>query len=177
MELRGASDNRSALPLLRRRRRRSADLDQSVLLDPDDPGDPVPEPFLAAARDPKSWRLIAHNYEFERAILEHVLIPKHGFPSIPLEAQHCSMAVALANAYPAELETLAKALELPYQKDHEGLLLMRQMSRPRKPRKGEDKSVLHWVFDAEKLQRLDRLLRPGRSHFACGLAAIPSSSR
>ena len=46
------------------------------------------------------------------------------------------------------------ALELPYQKDREGLLLMRQMSRPRKPRKGEDKSVLHWVFDAEKLARL-----------------------
>jgi DNA polymerase len=64
------------------------------------------------------------------------------------------MTVALANAYPAELETLATALELPYQKDRDGLILMRQMSRPRKPRKGEDKSVLHWIFDAEKLQRL-----------------------
>jgi DNA polymerase len=124
------------------------------LLDPSNPGDPVPEPFLAAARDPKNWRLISQYYEFERAVLKHQLIPKHGFPPIPLEAQHCSMAVALANGYPAELETLAKALELPYQKDREGLLLMRQMSRPRKPRKGEDKSVLHWIFDAEKLQRL-----------------------
>jgi DNA polymerase len=124
------------------------------LLDPNDRGDPVPEPFLAAARDPKNWRLISHNYEFERTVLEPILIPKHGFPSIPLEAQHCSMTVALANAYPAELETLAQALELPYGKDREGLLLMRQMSRPRKPRKGEDKSVLHWVFDAEKLARL-----------------------
>jgi hypothetical protein len=43
-------------------------------------------------------------------MLERVLIPRYGFPPIPLEAQHCSMAVALANAYPAELETLAKAL-------------------------------------------------------------------
>src|SRR5262249_27275505 len=106
-----------------------------------------------AARDP-TWRLIAHNFEFERAMLEHVLVPKHGFPSIPLEVQHCSMAVALANAYPAELETLAKALKLPYQKDREGLLLMGQMSHPRKPRKGEDKTALHWIFDAEKLARL-----------------------
>ena len=73
------------------------------LLDPSDPGDPVPDPFLAAERNPKNWRLISHNYEFERAVLEHVLIPKHGFPSIPLETQHCSMAVALANGYPAEL--------------------------------------------------------------------------
>src|SRR5262245_55423885 len=87
------------------------------LLDPSDLGDPVPEPFLAAERDPKNWRLISHNHEFERAVLEHQLIPKHGFLPILLEAQHCSMAVALANGYPAELETLAKALELPYQKD------------------------------------------------------------
>jgi DNA polymerase len=124
------------------------------LLDPNAPAQPPPEPFLAAARDSGDWRLIAHNAEFERAVLELVLVPKHGFPLIPLEAHHCSMTVALANAYPAELETLAKALELPHQKDREGLLLMRQMSRPRKPRKGEDKSILHWVFDAEKLARL-----------------------
>jgi DNA polymerase len=107
------------------------------------PGQPIPEPFLEAARDP-SWRLIAHNFEFERAMLEHVLVPKHGFPSIPLEVQHCSMAVALANAYPAELETLAKALELPYQKDREGLLLMGQMSHPRKPRRRQDSSTLEF---------------------------------
>ena len=54
------------------------------------------------------------------------------------------MALALANAYPAELETLAKALELPYQKDREGLLLMRQMSRPRKAaqRRGQERPAL-----------------------------------
>ena len=104
----------------------------------------VPEPFLAAARDPSNWRLIAHNFEFERAMLEHVLVPKHGFPSIPLEVQHCSMAVALANGYPAELETLAKALELPYQKDREGLLLMRQMSSATQAaqRRRQDSSTL-----------------------------------
>jgi DNA polymerase bacteriophage-type len=118
------------------------------------PEQPVPEPFLAAARDSENWRLIAHNTEFERAILEHVLIPKHGFPSIPLEAQHCSMTSALASGYPAELETLAEALELPYKKDREGRKLMREMSQPRKPRRGEDKSILHWVFDAERLARL-----------------------
>ena len=31
---------------------------------------------------------------------------------------------------------------------------MRQMSQPRKPRKGEDKTALHFIFDAEKLARL-----------------------
>ena len=56
-------------------------------------------------------------------------------------------------------------------------MLMRQMSRPRKPRKGEDKNALHWVFDAEKLAAADPVLSrrtftpPARS------GAIPSSSR
>jgi Toprim domain-containing protein/CHC2-type zinc finger protein/DNA polymerase family A len=118
------------------------------------PGQPPPAPFLAAAADPTAWRLIAHNAEFERAVLELVLVPKHGFPSIPLAAHHCSMALALANAYPAQLELLAQALALEYRKDRDGVRLMRQMSQPRKPRKGEDKSILHWVFDAEKLARL-----------------------
>src|SRR6516165_5392768 len=107
------------------------------------PGQLVPEAFLTAVSEPSNWRLIAHNFEFERAMLEHVLVPKHGFPSIPLEVQHCSMAVALANAYPAELETLAKALELPYQKDREGLLLMRQMSPTQAAqRRRQDSSTL-----------------------------------
>jgi DNA polymerase len=118
------------------------------------PGQPVPAPFLEAARDPHEWRTITHNAEFERAVLEHVLVSKHGFAAIPIEVQHCSMALALANGYPAELDLLAQALGLEYQKDREGVRLVRLMSRPRKPRKGEDKNVLHWVFDEEKLQRL-----------------------
>jgi DNA polymerase bacteriophage-type len=118
------------------------------------PGQPVPAPFLAAAADPLAWRTIAHNAEFERAMLEHVLMPKHGFLPIPLEAQYCSMTLALANAYPPELDLLARALELEYRKDPEGIRLMRQMSQPRKPRKGEDKNVLHWLFDEAKLRQL-----------------------
>ena len=118
------------------------------------PGQPPPAPFLAAAADPLGWRTIAHNFEFELAILEHVLTPRYDFPPLPLEVQHCSMALALANAYPAELDLLAQALELEYQKDREGVRLMRLMSQPRKPRKGEDRNVLYWVFDEEKLQRL-----------------------
>jgi len=118
------------------------------------PGHPVPAPFLAAATNPPAWRTIAHNAEFERAMLGHILVPKHGFLPIPLEAQHCPMTLALANAYPAELDLLTQALELEYQKDRDGVRLMRMMSQPRRPRKGGDKIVLHWVFDDEKLRRL-----------------------
>jgi DNA polymerase len=117
------------------------------------PGDPVPAAFLAAAADPQNWRVISHG-EFDRAIYERVLVPRYGFPALPVAVFHCSMALALANGYPAELDLLAQVLGLDYQKDRDGGRLMRQMSRPRKPRKGEDKTILHWVFDVEKLARL-----------------------
>jgi DNA polymerase len=117
------------------------------------PGQPPPEPFLEAAHNPHEWRSITHNAEFDHAVLEHVLV-KHGFAPIPIEARHCSLTLALANGYPAELDLLARALGLAYQKDRDGVRLMRQMAQPRKPRKGGDKDVLHWVFDEDKLRRL-----------------------
>jgi DNA polymerase len=118
------------------------------------PGQPPPTPFLEAGRNPHDWRSITHNAEFDHAVLEYVLVPRHDFAPIPIESRHCSMSLALANGYPAELDLLARALSLEYQKDHDAIRLMRQMAQPRKPRRGEDKSVLHWVCDEEKLQRL-----------------------
>ena len=115
---------------------------------------PVPEVFFEIAANPKEWKTVAHLAEFERSLYERILVPKHGFPALPLEVQHCSMTLALANGYPAELDLLSQALELEYRKDMDGVRLMRTMSRPRKPHKGEDKNALQWVFDAEKLQRL-----------------------
>ena len=115
---------------------------------------PVPEVFFEIAANPKEWKTVAHLAEFERSLYERILVPKHGFPALPLEVQHCSMTLALANGYPAELDLLSQALELEYRKDMDGVRLMRTMSRPRKPHKGEDKNALYWVFDVEKLQRL-----------------------
>src|SRR5215475_14980262 len=116
------------------------------------PGDPVPEVFTAIAVDPTGWEVVAHGVEFDRAIYEHILVARHGFPSLPLDIQHCSMSLALANAYPAELARLCSALGIAYQKDREGALLMRQMALPRKNRKGE--KGIHWIVDAEKLAQL-----------------------
>jgi DNA polymerase len=105
------------------------------------PGDPVREPFIAAA-DHLDWQVIAHNYDFERFILERVLTPRFGFPAIPLERWHCSQRLALANAYPAELGLLAQALGLPYRKDPKAARALREVSRIRG---GE------WNNDPEKL--------------------------
>src|SRR6516162_9964390 len=59
------------------------------------PGDPVPAPFA----DPAPHTFVSDNWVFERLILAHVLIPQHGFISIPLEQQDCAQRKALASAF------------------------------------------------------------------------------
>ena len=116
------------------------------------PGGPPPSVFLEIAANPKEWQLIAHNYEFERAILENILMPRHGFRPIPLEAQHCTQRLALANAYPAELDLLAQALGLPYRKDPAARKAMLAVSRPKAQRKTT--AIPTWDEDPAKLQLL-----------------------
>jgi hypothetical protein len=101
------------------------------------PGDAVPGEFVEAASNP-SWTVTAHNDTFETQIERHILAPRFGFPTIPLERHVCTMVTALALALPAKLEKLARALDLAHQKDATGHRLMLQMSKPRKARKDED---------------------------------------
>jgi Toprim domain/CHC2 zinc finger len=118
------------------------------------PGDPIPAAFIAASQHPADWKLIAHNHEFERAIYELILVPRFGFPSIPLAVQHCTQQLASRNAYPAELGLLSQALGLPYRKDPAAARAMRDLSRPRKPRRGEDRNQVYWIEDEAKRQLL-----------------------
>ena len=73
------------------------------------PNDPVSDVFTGIAADPTGWEVVTHGFEFDRAIYEHILLPRYGFPPLPLEVQHCSMSLALANAYPAELAQIGRA--------------------------------------------------------------------
>jgi hypothetical protein len=118
------------------------------------PTDPPPPVFLEIARDPGDWQLIAHNYEFERTVLENNLIPRHGFKPIPIEIQHCTPRLALANAYPAELDLLAQALGLPYRRDPVARKAMLAVSRPKTQRKRKATTVPLWDEDPAKLQLL-----------------------
>jgi DNA polymerase len=118
------------------------------------PADPTPAVFLEIAASPTEWQLIAHNYEFDRTILDNILIPRHGFRPIPLEAQHCTQRLALANAYPAELDLLAQALGLPYRKDPAARRAMLAVSRPKTQRKRKATTVPTWDEDPVKLQLL-----------------------
>ena len=96
----------------------------------------------------------AHNDAFETAIEQHVLAPRYGWPLIPLERHRCTMAMCAGAGLPARLSAAADALELANRKDAAGERLMHQMSKPRKPRKGEDPAGTYWFDDPERLQRL-----------------------
>jgi DNA polymerase bacteriophage-type len=117
------------------------------------PGDPVPPEFVEASHDP-TWISYSFNDLFERVIAEAILVPKHGWPRIPIERRRCLMAMSLALALPGSLAGVAKALGLTHQKDSAGGRLMLQMSKPRRPRRGEDPSTIHWWNDDERVARL-----------------------
>ena len=58
------------------------------------PGEPVPTVFA----DPTEHKFVSDNWDFERSILTHVLIPRYGFAPIPPANQDCAQRLALANA-------------------------------------------------------------------------------
>jgi DNA polymerase len=119
------------------------------------PGEPIPSEIVAAAQNPDSI-FVAHNAAFEMAVEELILNPRFGWPIVPIERQVCTLVRALAAALPASLEGAAAALNLPHRKDLEGQKLMRAMSRPRRPIKGEDPSSVYWLEGPEYSERLDR---------------------
>jgi DNA polymerase len=117
-------------------------------------GQAVPDAFLLAAAN-SDWLVMAHNDQFERLIEQHILAPRYGWPLVPIERHRCTMAMALASALPGKLEKVAEVLELEHRKDLEGEPLMRQMAKPRKPRKGEDPNGgPYWHDEPEKVERL-----------------------
>jgi DNA polymerase len=125
-------------------------------------GDPQPTVFFEISADPKNWKLISHNNDFDRPMYENQLVLRHDFQSIPLEAWHCTQRLALANAYPAELDLLAQALGLSYRKDPAARKAMLAVSRPKANRKRKATTIPIWDEDPAKLQLLhERCRRDG----------------
>ncbi len=85
----------------------------------------------------KPFIIEAHNAQFERAIWEKIMVPRYGWPSIPLRQWRCSAAKCSAAALPRKLEDACTALGLSALKDAEGHGLMLKMCKPRKPSKKE----------------------------------------
>jgi DNA polymerase bacteriophage-type len=134
------------------------------------PGDPVPAPFT----NPAEYKFVSHNWTFENAILQHVLVPRFGFVPISWEHQDCAMRLALASSYPAELGLCCEALGLPYRKDPEARKAMLRLSRPQTAKKQKkpvdpaqrehDLALLHGrcIGDVEATRAVyqSQLLRP-----------------
>jgi DNA polymerase len=121
------------------------------------PSDPVPSVFSEIAANPADWKVIAHNFDFEREFYENVLVPRYSFPVIPRNVLHCTQRLAMANAYPAELGLLSEALGLPYRKDPDARKALLAVSRPRlkKTRKTKSKPATTqatWNDDPDKLK-------------------------
>lgn len=89
--------------------------------------------LLELAADPETV-FIAHNTGFEKAIWRHIMVPDFGFPDIPNNRWHDTMAVAAHKALPQELEKLLKVLGVNHQKDMEGRKITLAMSKLGKDR-------------------------------------------
>jgi DNA polymerase bacteriophage-type len=116
------------------------------------PGEPCPEDIAEHINN--KGRLVAHNASFERLAFIKILGPRYGWPVPKLTQWYCTMAVALAQALPAGLENACTVTQTAIQKDAKGGRVMKQMSKPRRPRKGEPADALLWWDDAARLQTL-----------------------
>jgi len=63
---------------------------------------------------------VAHNAAFEKSIWKYIMVPRYGFPPIPLEQWHDTMAVCAMRAVPQKLDAVVRTLNLPGEKDMAG---------------------------------------------------------
>jgi DNA polymerase len=84
--------------------------------------------LMELARDP-TVIFVAHNAGFEQAMWKFHMVPM-GYPELPVERWHDTMAVAGMKALPLGLDALVSALELPVKKDMDGHRLMLIMCKP-----------------------------------------------
>lgn len=73
---------------------------------------------------------IAHNALFEKFIWRAIMVEQYGWPDIPDDRWHDTMAVCAEKGLPLKLEAAAKALRLLHLKDTEGSKITIGMSRP-----------------------------------------------
>ena len=104
------------------------------------PGAPVPSEFTSA--DPNTY-FVAHNANFEFSIVQYLLAPRFGWPTIPIERFICTMARARAAALPGSLDGAAAALGLTVRKDKAGAKLMKEIATRKREPSPEDLERLH----------------------------------
>jgi len=86
--------------------------------------------FLTLINTVSGLEFEAHNAFFEKSMWENVCVPKYGFPRLEDTSWSCSAALAATRALPRALDKVGETLALPIQKNHDGKLVMMQLSRP-----------------------------------------------
>ena len=69
------------------------------------------------------YEVEAHNYSFELAHWNNIMVARYGWPAIKPEQWRCSMAVAHYYAMPGKLESLLRALHMPGKNAEGGRLI------------------------------------------------------
>lgn len=99
--------------------------------------------FIKAAKKYEDDVWVAHNAQFEMAIIENLLVPL-GFKKPDPKQWRCTAASAAYNGLPRSLAEVGKALNLSEVKDAAGTRLLKQISVPRK-----DGSFLRYEDDPQ----------------------------
>lgn len=97
----------------------SATMDQEELI----------EPLLKCIKE--GYKIVAHNFLFEIAILKYVAKPKYGWPTPKLSQMRCTMQMAGRAGLPLSLGDAAKALNIS-EKLESGKALIKLFSTPDK---------------------------------------------
>jgi DNA polymerase len=87
--------------------------------------------LLRELADDPDVLFIAHNAAFEKAIWRKMMVPLYGFPDVPNERWHDTMAVCAMKALPQKLEHVLRVLMLG-EKDTVGSKLTRGLSKAKK---------------------------------------------
>jgi len=106
------------------------------------PSQPCPPAIVAHIKN--GGYVKAHNAGFERLLMQLVLTPRYGWPTIRTEQFICTAATAAALSLPRDLAGLGDALGLAIKKNKDGWRLIRLFSLPRPPREGEDPAGVYF---------------------------------
>lgn len=79
----------------------------------------------------KGAEVHAWNAPFEHAFWNNVMVPLFGWPALPIDRFHCTMATAANYGLPMSLDQAAPAVGASFVKDKAGSLVMKRMARPR----------------------------------------------
>jgi DNA polymerase bacteriophage-type len=128
------------------------------------PGEPDPTDLLLHIID--GGIVSAHNATFEIEIWRNIMVPKFGWPEVPMEQWECTMARCAQMGLPKKLGNVGEFLELDQRKDDKGHRVMLKLSKPDK--NGE------FVGTSEEFQTLyDYCIQDGISEMHVHKATLP----